>query len=297
MTRRILLFVALSLLAYPGILWSGEGEQLANKDSIKYLEKLAVPSGGFLANEPAGGSPSLPTLRATTSAARALHYLGGTVPNLEACKKFVNDCFDPSTGAFKDTPSGKADVFTTAIGVMAVVDFKMPRDRYLPAVKFLVENTKGFDDIRIAAAALESMGMESPRKAEWLQEIRKTQNSDGTFGKGTGQARATGGAVAAILRLGGSVENRDKVLDALKHGQRKSGAFGKEDAGDASDLETTYRVMRSFMMLKSRPTDVKSLQAFIAKCRNQDGGYGVAPGQPSSAAGTYYAAIIRHWLE
>ena len=101
--------------------------------------------------------------------------------------------------------------------------------------------------------------------------------------------------MAAILRLGGKVDER-AVLDAMKKGQRKTGGFGKEDAGDASDLETTYRVMRSFMMLKSRPNDVPALEAFIAKCRNGDGGYGVVPGQPSSVSGCYYAAIIRLWL-
>jgi len=99
------------------------------------------------------------------------------------------------------------------------------------------------------------------------------------------------------LRLGGKVADTDKVLSVLKQGQRKSGGYGKDDSGDASDLETTYRVMRSFMMLKSRPGDVPALERFIAKCRNADGGYGVAPGQPSSASGTYFACIIRHWLE
>ena len=63
-----------------------------------------------------------------------------------------------------------------------------------------------------------------------------------------------------------------------------------------SDLETTYRVMRAFMMLKDRPSDVNGLRRFIARCRNTDGGYGVAPGQPSTVGGSYFAAIIRHWL-
>ena len=49
-------------------------------------------------------------------------------------------------------------------------------------------------------------------------------------------------------------------------------------------------------MLKARPADAGRLVAFIEGCRNDDGGYGVARGKPSSAAGTYYAAIITHWL-
>jgi hypothetical protein len=50
-------------------------------------------------------------------------------------------------------------------------------------------------------------------------------------------------------------------------------------------------------MLKTQPADPDRLRAFIGKCRNADGGYGVAPGQLSSAGGTYFAAIILHWLD
>ena len=45
-----------------------------------------------------------------------------------------------------------------------------------------------------------------------------------------------------------------------------------------------------------KPANSATLQSFIAKCRNEDGGYGGAPGQASSASGTYYAGIILQWL-
>jgi hypothetical protein len=260
------------------------------------VQKLQTPLGGFLAKHPAPGFTEVISLRATTAAIRTLHYLGGELPNRAACVKFVESCYDPATGGFGDTPRGKPDVFSTAVGAMAAVELKLA-DRYAAkCVQYLSENAKSFEDIRIATAALESLGKPSPRNDDWIKQIRKMQNADGTFGEGAGQARATGGAVAAILRLGGKVD-RDAVLAALKKGQRKTGGFGKADAGDASDLETTYRVMRTFMMLKSRPSDVPALETFIAKCRNGDGGYGVAPGQPSSVSGCYYAAIIRRWLK
>jgi hypothetical protein len=99
----------------------------------------------------------------------------------------------------------------------------------------------------------------------------------------------------AVLRLGGKVEHQENVLHALKTGQRADGGFGKEET-KASDLETSYRVMRAFVMLHGEP-DVGRLRAFVASCRNADGGYGVAPGQPSSTGATYFAASILHWLE
>ena len=50
-------------------------------------------------------------------------------------------------------------------------------------------------------------------------------------------------------------------------------------------------------MLKEKLANVEGMRRFIARCRNSDGGYGVTPGQTSSASGTYYAGIILHWLE
>jgi hypothetical protein len=87
-----------------------------------------------------------------------------------------------------------------------------------------------------------------------------------------------------------------KILQVLRDGQRQNGGWGKDTDAIGSDLETTYRVMRCFVMLKARP-DVEGVRSFVAKCRNEDGGYGVAPGQPSSVGGTYFAAIITHWLK
>jgi hypothetical protein len=267
--------------------------ETASKDTIAFLQKLQTPKGGFL---PAATDASSiqPSLRATSAAVRALHYMGGAVPEKATCVEFVDRCFDPKIGAFSDSPGGKADLFVTAVGVMAIVELKMPTEKYAPAaIQYLSENAKTFEEIRLAAAAFESLGKEAPRKEHWLKEIRKMTNADGTFGDGAGKARATGGAAAAILRLGGKVD-RDAVLKALKQGQFKSGGFGNDDS---ADLETTYRVMRTFMMLKSRPDDVAGLESFLVKCRNRDGGYGVAPGQASTAAGTYYAASIQHWLK
>jgi prenyltransferase beta subunit len=288
----------LTLILLAPIFFAGSTSRAGDKgqkDTIRYVRELQTPLGGFLAKKPAPGFSETISLRATSSAIRTLHYLGADLPNRDTCAKFVESCFDSTTGGFSDSPGGKPDLFSTAIGAMAAVELKAADRNAAKIVQYLSENAKSFEDIRIAAAALESLGKTSQRNEAWIKEIRKMQNSDGTFGTAAGQARATGGAVAAILRLGGKVD-RDVVLSALRKGQRKSGGFGKEDAGDASDLETSYRVMRTFMMLKSRPDDVPALEGFIGKCHNADGGYGVAPGQPSSVSGCYYAAIIRNWL-
>jgi hypothetical protein len=54
--------------------------------------------------------------------------------------------------------------------------------------------------------------------------------------------------------------------------------------------------MRADHMLSLRPKEADKMRAFIEKCRNADGGYGVEPGKPSSVGSTYFARIILHWL-
>lgn len=266
--------------------------------TIKYVQKLQTSTGGFLAQAPAPNIKIAPTLRATSSGVRTLHYLGGELPNKDGAVKFVTSCWNDAEGGFADMPKGKPDVFTTAVGLMAVVELKMPVEKYAPAaIKFMTANAKGFEEVRIVAAGLESIKSKSDKNKDWLDMIDKMKAKDGAFGEGAGQARDTGGAAVAVLRLGGTLPDKALILKVLNEGQRLNGGYGKADNEIASDLETTYRVMRCYMMLKAEPKRVEAVRTFIAKCRNEDGGYGVAPGQMSGLSGTYFAAIVRHWLD
>src|SRR5262249_17770494 len=114
-------------------------------------------------------------------------------------------------------------------------------------------------------------------------------------GKGNGVARETASVAVTVLRLGGELKNRPQVLKAIKEGQRPNGGYGKE-GGDGAGLGTTYPGMRGLTELEARRDDVEGVRSFVAKCRNDDAGYGVSPGQQSSVGATYYAAIITHWL-
>ena len=271
----------------------------AAKQTVAYVRSLQTKEGGFLPARPDPKSDRLvrPTLRATSAAIRALRYFGGQVPDREACARFVAACLDKASGGYADAPgAGKVDVFTTAVGLMAAVELNLPARTYQkPAAKYLAENAKSFADIRIAVAGFEALKETCPRAREWLEQVNNLWNADGTAGKGNGVARETASVAVTVLRLGGELKNRPQVLKAIKEGQRPNGGYGKEGA-DVSDLETTYRVMRAFTMLKARPDDVEGVRSFVAKCRNDDAGYGVSPGQQSSVGATYYAAIITHWL-
>lgn len=289
----------MTLLLLPVCLTAARAqEDPGRKQTIEYVTKLQTSTGGFLSMAPAPNIRLAPTLKATSSAVRALHYLGAPLPNKEVTAKFVESCFDPASGGFADMPKGTPDVFTTAIGLMAVTELKMPTEKYTAgALKFFAANAKSFEDIRIAAAGLERLKAKSSTNDVWLEQVKKMQNEDGTFGKGLGQARMTGSAIVTLLRLGGKVDNTEAVVKAIKAGQRPSGGFGKDDSELANDLETSYRIMRCFVLLKSRPADVEGLRSYVAKCRSEDGGYGISPGQPSAIGPTYFAAILKHWIE
>jgi prenyltransferase beta subunit len=266
--------------------------------TIKFVRELQVSDGGFvpapvdsrLDQNPKG------SLRATTAALRALKHFGGAAQDNKACEKFVQGCFDAQSGGFSDHPGGTPDVISTAIGLMAVAELKLPMEPYRkPALKYLVENAKEFEEIRMAAAGMEAAGQRHPAARQWLISLQQKAKSDGSYGVGAGVARETGGTVATILRLGGKPVGTDSVVAILNKHQNKDGAFGKDDSHQ-SDLETTYRVVRCYHMLKTKPGEVDGMRKFIAKCRNADGGYGVQPGKPSNVGGTYFASIILHWL-
>ena len=113
---------------------------------------------------------------------------------------------------------------------VTVVELKMPLEKYQDrAVKYLAEQCKSFEDIRIAVAGLEAIKQDSSRARTWLVQVEKMRNPDGTYGKDLAQARDTGGAVVAVLRLKGKVTEPKTVLKVLKDGQRLNGGYGKEN--------------------------------------------------------------------
>jgi len=267
--------------------------------TVKYLLSLRQPDGGFV---PAKPDPKkaievASSLRATLAAVRGIKALGGELPTKELTAKFVESCYDSATGAFADAPKGKSDVAMTAVGLMAAAEV-LPKFNAAPAIKYLTANAKTFEERRLAVAGMEAAKSFAPVTAEWFAETEKTRNPDGTYGKGDGLARDTGGTVAMIVRTGGRVpaDHVKAVTAAVRDGQRADGGFGK--AGEAaSDLETSYRVMRAMHLLKIEPKDPAALRHFLSLCANKDGGYAAQPGTPSAAGPTYYATVIMGWLQ
>lgn len=264
------------------------------KATLAYIASLRDPETGAFKVEPKGK----PSLRACNGAVRAIKYLGGTLTDKGKVAAFVLGCYDPATGGFAE-PGGKPDVGATAVGVLAATELGVPPEKYAKALAYLKEHARTFEEVRIAAAAVEAWGVKDVPfdVTPWLQTAEKAYGSPQTDLKGGG-ARRVGSVAAMFLRLGrdpGGQALAD-ILDWMRKGQRDDG--GWSNVGKlTSDLDSTYRVMRAFHLMKEPPADPAKVRAFVAACRNPDGGYGVAPGQPSSMSGVYYAAVITKWLD
>lgn len=294
MSRRLLAF---GLLFLPALVTAQSPSSAEKQATLQWLASLQQANGAFAA----GKEPDAPANVGTTSAAlRAIKYFGGEVPNKEKCVAFVQSCAQ-SGGGIATTPGGKPDIISTFQGVSALTELGViqPGQESPPrqeAEKFFrAAEPKKFNELRLYAAALETMQTKDPRAEAWIGELFKLQNPDGSFGQGHNRAFDSAGIAVTILRLGGKLAKVEAIGKTILDGQRPDGGWGS-GATQVSDLEATYRVMRGVWMLKLKP-DTAAVRKFIASCRHGDGSYAVQPGKPASVSATYYAGIVLHWLD
>ncbi len=265
--------------------------------ALKYVQGLAVADGGFKGTADAKG----PSLRGTSAGLRAVNYLGGAVENKDKHTAFVMSCYDPKTGGFADAPDGMPDVFLTSIGVMACVELGIPKEKFAKAMDYIKENAKTFEDVRIGAAAVEAWGVKDcPFKLDdWNQAARRFVLDADIDKPQNGGARDIASSVATSLRLGFTFRSSPSpatAIDLLQQGRREDGGWAKSGE-KTSDAETTYRVIRAFVLLKAKPNSPERVRQFLVSCRNKDGGFASKPGDPSTVGGTYQFAIITKWLD
>lgn len=287
----LFLFVPLTAAAQTADVQDKLDAALARRKALEYVRALAAADGGFRATADA----KAPSLRATTAGLRATKYLGGELSDADKAKhaKFVLAHFDPKTGGFADAPGGTPDVAVTAVGVMACVELGVPREKFAKAMDYFRANAKAFEEVRIAAAAVEAWGVaDCPFKLDdWFARAAEYRKSTAD-----GPARDTASWAAFVLRLGGTVPDPKAVATAIVDGQAKDGGWGKKGAA-ASDTDTTYRVVRALVLLKTPPKDPAAVRKFLASCRADGGGYGTTPGGAASVGGTYHVAIVSKWLD
>lgn len=266
----------------------------ARLSTLKFLAAREDPAGGFKL-EPKGPT----SLRATSAAIRAWKHLAdpsSPLPHKDEHIAFVLSCYDNTTGGFADKPGGTQDVTLTSVGVMAAMELGIAKRRIRRSMDFLSTNAATFEDVRIGAAAVEAWGVEDcPFSTKPWFSVANEFGRQKALDPKDGGARNTGSLVAFTLRLSRQIPEGAKPQQILDEGQLEDGGWKKAGA-DGSDLETCYRVMRAYYLMKAKPAKVDKLRSFLSKCRNADAGYGTKPGEPSSISGIYYATMIEHWL-
>jgi hypothetical protein len=272
--------------------------------TLKWIDSLRDPATGAWAVNPAKTGEKLkPSLRACNGAVKAIRHLGAEPTDLEKVKKFVLSCYDEKTGAFSE-PGGKPDASITSVGVITAIEVGIERMKIEKAMEYIKTECKNFEDVRLAAAAVEAWGLkefgETPEAWRDLIDTQETTKSlQSAMQNQKGDARLLGGMVVLRLRLHGTGNVRPDAIKPLlalfKSEQRHDGGWGKHDL-KSSDLETTYRVMRCYKMLEAQPVDAKKLTEFIVACRKPDGSYSVEPKADATMSGAYYAVTIQKWL-
>lgn len=276
---------------------SSEGTTQDHRAAIAFIRSHQTTSGGFATVLPAPGKEATPSIRTTRTAVRVLQLLGADKSHLPAVFKYVEACYSPTTGGFSDRPGLEPDPVSTSVGLMIFQECQQPLEPYLEkGIQFMGKTTKNFEELRMVASAVEETKHPLPASDRWEQIIDAQRNADGSYGKGPGQARTTALHVVAKQRLGLKIGDKEPTLKVLRAGQREDGGFGNDTPG-TSHLEACYRIVRLFSRLDTKPDRPEALRAFIDRCKNADGGYGVQPNTPSSLHGTYYATIVRHWLD
>lgn len=259
--------------------------------ALKFVDSLENPLGGYWPNLATRGKSS--SLRATVAALRVYKYEGKALPNFEKHRDFMLSCWHEKDSGFSDFPGGPTDVILAAVGLMGARDGAfLNNEKRTLGTRYLVDNAKNFEEIRMASAFLADEPYDAKVAESWQKTILARANKDGTFGSGFSKPRDSASAWVTLLRLQFSLKNYELLS---KDFRMKDGGFGSESS-DRSDLETAYRVSRYFHMIQNQKM-MRDTIGFIETCRNEDGGYGPRPGEKSSLGSTYQAVIIKKWAD
>lgn len=267
------------------------------ESSIAFLKSVQLPSGAFSVKNHLVDKTAVPSIRATRTGIKAFMLYGSQAPNQDKILQFVKDCHSEKTGGFSDRPGIAPDPISTSVALMILKELNQPVEPYLkPALAYMNENTKTFEEIRMVAPSFEQLDLKSPAAEAWGKIIDEARNPDGSYGKGPGMVRTTALRLVARQRLRLPVPAKESILAIIRQGQLEDGGFGSDQPG-GSDLESCYRIVRLFSRLGSEPDKPAAVRAFIESCHHQSGGFGVKPGEAPSLHGTYYAAIVTSWLD
>ena len=211
----------------------------------------------------------LSSLGATNSSLRVLKHVGGSVPDILGCIKYVKSCHDDASGGFAPLPGGKPDVVTTALGLMAASELKIADPAMVKAAaEYFGKHAKSFEEVRMAIAGLEAVHGTSADSPKWNEMLQGMRNPDGTWGDGPAQPYATGGAARGGF-ANGAQARQTRCSDRRTQGRPRPEGGWSKDAGPP-DLGATYRIMRALhASRKARYSAIASVRRRLPAVQRQ----------------------------
>lgn len=253
---------------------------------ISFFHSLQSTNGGF-----SDRNNAFVSLQPTLSALKAFQFFGTQPPKPDAIFSYIENLHDAATGGFTDIASGKATVFSTALGLLILYNIHALEafHKYLPsALKFMTDNAAIREEHFMLIGLIDECNIPVVPSVS-IAFFRSMEMDDGTFGTSVlNNAIASG----ALLRAGEKLEDEQAVTALLLSGQRPDGGFG--DKPETSDLWTSYCVMRALDLLKCSPK-VIPLYKWIMKMYAAQGGFSTDQSEPSANV-SYQALSVLNWI-
>lgn len=210
---------------------------LTERVSARYTE-----SGGYRNAENDTG----PTLSATVMALRTFRYSGIEMKDTKSQQAFLLSRFKPSVGAFVENEAREPTVLANCFALMLMGELGMPEDVHAVSARdYLVERATTLDDIYMAMAGLQVMGLADEIPASWMKTMMATALSGET------SAYDKARAVITCMRTGFNLPDYSLFLDPIQKALKEVAAdpdFHK----DPKALQQAYTLARALVMIDGR---------------------------------------------
>lgn len=209
---------------------------------IDRISTLHAESGGNRnAEEDAG-----PTLAATVMALRAMRYSGVEMKDTKFHQAFLLSCYRPEVAAFVENGAGEPTVLANSFALMLMGELGMPEDVHAVSARdYLVENAETLDEIYMAMAGMQVMGLADEVPASWMKTMMDTAVSE------EAPAYDKARAIVTCMRTGFNLPDYSLFLEPIQSTLKEVTAdadFHK----DAKALQATYTLARALMMIDGR---------------------------------------------
>lgn len=206
------------------------------------LAALSTESGGYR-NTPGDAEPSL---SATVMALRAFRYSGIDVKDTKSQRAFLLSCFHPEAAAFVDKGAAEPTVLANCFALMLMGELGMPEDVHAVSARdYLVENAKTLDEIYMAMAGLQTMGLADEIPASWIKTMMDTAVSE------EAPVYDKARAIVTCMRTGFNLPDYSRFLVPIQTALKEVTAdadFHK----DAKSLQAAYTMARALVMIDGR---------------------------------------------